>query len=102
MSRLFAIAAKDPIVPTFRACALRDAPADVRDTYAWHASTYVEQPALADLRRSFVDAVLRAQTPKACLIALWLWKNCFGDRTVERLLAGGTAGDSSDLVLLVH
>jgi len=86
MSRLFAIAAKDPIVPTFRACALRDAPADVRDTYAWHASTYVEQPALADLRRSFVDAVLRAQTPKACLIApfgygktasvIGLWNAC--------------------------
>jgi hypothetical protein len=86
MSRLSAIAAKDPIVPTFRACALRDAPADVRDIYAWHASTYVEQPALADLRRSFVDAVLRAQTPKACLIApfgygktasvIGLWNAC--------------------------
>jgi hypothetical protein len=86
MSRLFAIAAKDPIVPTFRARALRDTPAEVRDIYAWHASTYVEQPALADLRRSFVDAVLRAQTPKACLIApfgygktasvIGLWNAC--------------------------
>ncbi len=86
MSRLFAIAAKDPIVPTFRARALRDTPAEVRDIYAWHASTYVEQPALADLRRFFVDAVLRAQTPKACLIApfgygktasvIGLWNSC--------------------------
>jgi len=86
MSRLFAITTKDPVVPTFRAHALRDAPADVRDIYAWHASTYVEQPALAHLRRSFVDAVLRAQTPKACLIApfgygktasvIGLWNAC--------------------------
>ena len=86
MSPLFAIATKDPIVSTFRARALRDTPANVRDIYAWHASTYVEQPALADLRRSFVDAVLQARTPKACLIGpfgygktasvIGLWNAC--------------------------
>lgn len=87
MSRLLAIAAKAPVVPTFSARALRDASTDVRDAYAWHASTYVEQPALAELRRSFVDAVRQAKTPKACLIApfgygktasaIGLWNACF-------------------------
>lgn len=87
MSRLLAIAAKAPIVSTFSARALRDAATDVRDAYAWHASTYVEQPALAEFRRSFVDAVWQAKTPKACLIApfgygktasaIGLWDACF-------------------------
>ncbi len=69
MSRLRAIAEKPPIVPTFRACALRDTATDACHTYSWHASTFVEQPALTALCRSFVDAVCRAKTPKACLIA---------------------------------
>lgn len=86
MSSLLAIATKAPIIPTFSARALRDTSADVRDTYAWHASTYVEQPALAELRQSFVDAVRQAKTPKACLIApfgygktasaIGLWNAC--------------------------
>jgi cell division protein FtsB len=86
MSSLLAIATKAPIIPTFSARALRDTSADVRDTYAWHASTYVEQPALAELRQSFVEAVTQAKTPKACLIApfgygktasaIGLWNAC--------------------------
>lgn len=69
MSRLRAIAEKPPIVPTFRACALRDTATDVCHTYSWHAGTFVEQPALTALCQSFVDAVRQAKTPKACLIA---------------------------------
>lgn len=86
MSSLRTIATKAPIIPTFSARALRDTSADVKDTYAWHARTYVEQPALAELRQSFVAAVQQSKTPKACLIApfgygktasaIGLWNAC--------------------------
>ncbi|OAN40567.1 hypothetical protein A6A03_04460 [Chloroflexus islandicus] len=69
MNHLSDIAAKAPIVPTFSARSLRDTSAEVRDVYEWHAKTYVEQPALAELRGSFLQAVQEAKTPKACLIA---------------------------------
>ncbi len=68
MSSLYTLAMTAPVIPTFSAHDLRAA-ANVRDAYLWHASTYVEQPALAALRQSFADAVAQARTPKACLIA---------------------------------
>ena len=86
MSGLLTIAGKAPIVPTFNARALRATSAEVQDAYTWQAATYVEQPALAALRASFVAAVQQAKTPKACLIApfgygktasaIGLWSAC--------------------------
>lgn len=66
---LSTIATKPPIVSTFAADALRQAPAAVGAAYTEHAATYVEQPPLLELRRRFVAAVLDAKTPKACLVA---------------------------------
>ncbi|MCG8346803.1 MAG: hypothetical protein MI924_03345 [Chloroflexales bacterium] len=86
MSSLLAIADKSPIISTFSAYTLRGASSEVRDAYTWHARTYIEQPALVELRQSFVDAVQQAKTPKACLIApfgygktasaIGLWSAC--------------------------
>jgi hypothetical protein len=69
MSTLSAIADKEPVVSTFGADALAASPASVRQAYDWHAVTYVEQPAVADLRRSFLEAIRAGITPKACLVA---------------------------------
>lgn len=90
MDSLLAIATKAPIVSTFGAEALRGSPSDVRDAYDWHAASYVEQPPLADLRRSFIDAVRENKTPKACLVApfgygktasaIGIWRACQGAR----------------------
>jgi len=87
---LLAIATKAPIVSTFGAEALHSSPSDVRDAYDWHAASYVEQPPLADLRRSFIDAVREHKTPKACLVApfgygktasaIGIWRACQGAR----------------------
>lgn len=86
MSTLSAIAAKEPVVSTFGAEALAASAASVRQAYDWHAITYVEQPAVADLRRSFIEAIRAERTPKACLVApfgygktstaIGIWHDC--------------------------
>ncbi|NJL03535.1 MAG: hypothetical protein HC911_01190 [Chloroflexaceae bacterium] len=69
MSSLISIANKAPIVATFDTQMLHASVTTVRDVYAFHALTYVEQPIVADLRQRFVQAVRQAQTPKACIVA---------------------------------
>lgn len=69
MSGLVSIANKAPILATFDTQTLHTSVATVRDTYVYHALTYVEQPVVTDLRQRFVQAVLEAHTPKACIVA---------------------------------
>lgn len=69
MSGLASIANKAPIVATFDTQMLHTSVTTVRDAYAFHALTYVEQPIVADLRQRFVQAVQQAHTPKACIVA---------------------------------
>ena len=86
MSGLLAIAEKAPIVSTFDTQALHLAAEEVRNAYDWHAATYVEQPILAELRRTFIEQVSQGKTPKSCLVApfgygktstaIGLWKAC--------------------------
>jgi hypothetical protein len=69
MNGLASIANKAPIVATFDTQTLHASVSTVRDAYAFHALTYVEQPIVADLRQRFVAAVQQAHTPKACIVA---------------------------------
>jgi len=66
---LSAISTKSAVVSTFGADALAASAQQVRDTYDWQASTYVEQPAISTWQAAFLEAIHARRTPKASLVA---------------------------------
>lgn len=69
MNGLAEITHKPPIVATFDTQTLCTSVATVQTVYKQHARTYVEQPAVAAIRKAFIESVHQAKTPKACIVA---------------------------------
>ena len=69
MNSFAALMDKTPVVSTFGSLALRESAPQVQKEYDWHATTYVEQSVLKELRHQFISKLCDSQTPKSCLVA---------------------------------